>query len=121
MNAMCKLLRNTIGGLAALLFVCSVSVWAQNPSGAPPPPPTAAPDNGAAASPASPARGRHRANDEDGPRPVFGRIASIEKGSMKITRPDGSESVEEVDQPTDLIERSVQLMNNLRTEGWKVG
>ena len=37
-----------------------------------------------------------------------------------VTRPDGSESVEEVDQPTDLIERSVQLMNNLRTDGWKV-
>ena len=37
-----------------------------------------------------------------------------------VTHPDGSESVEEVDQPTDLIERSVQLMNNLRTEGWKV-
>jgi hypothetical protein len=37
-----------------------------------------------------------------------------------ITRPDGSESVEEVEQPTELIERSVQLMNSLRDEGWKV-
>jgi len=37
-----------------------------------------------------------------------------------VTRPDGTETVEEVDQPTDLIERSVQLMNNLRGEGWKV-
>ncbi len=37
-----------------------------------------------------------------------------------VTRPDGSEFVEEVDQPTDLIEKSVQLMNSLRTEGWKV-
>jgi hypothetical protein len=37
-----------------------------------------------------------------------------------VTRPDGSESVEEVDQPTDLIERSVELMNALRTEGWRV-
>ncbi len=37
-----------------------------------------------------------------------------------ITRPDGSESVEEVDEPTALIERSVQLMNTLRTEGWRV-
>lgn len=92
MNAMRKLLRNLIGGLAALLFVCSISVWAQNPSDAPPPPSNAAPDNGTSASPATPVRGRHRANDEDGPRPVFGRIASIEKGSMKITRPDGSET-----------------------------
>ncbi len=37
-----------------------------------------------------------------------------------ITRPDGSESIEEVDEPTELIERSVQLMNSLRTEGWRV-
>ena len=37
-----------------------------------------------------------------------------------ITHPDGSESVEEVDEPTELIERSVQLMNSLRGEGWRV-
>ena len=37
-----------------------------------------------------------------------------------ITRPDGTESVEEVDEPTELIERSVQLMNSLRGDGWKV-
>ena len=37
-----------------------------------------------------------------------------------ITRPDGSESIEEVDEPTELIERSVQLMNSLRGEGWHV-
>jgi hypothetical protein len=37
-----------------------------------------------------------------------------------LTRPDGSESVEEVDQPNELIERSVQLMNTLRSEGWRV-
>ena len=37
-----------------------------------------------------------------------------------ITRPDGSESVEEVEEPTALIERSVQLMNSLRGDGWKV-
>ena len=37
-----------------------------------------------------------------------------------ITRPDGSESVEEVDEPTELIERSVQLMNSLRVDGWHV-
>lgn len=92
MNAMRMLLRNTIGGLAALLFICTVSTWAQNPPDASPPP-NAAPDNGAAASPSSPGRGgRHRANDEDGPRPVFGRIASISNGSMKVTRPDGSET-----------------------------
>ena len=37
-----------------------------------------------------------------------------------ITRPDGTESVEEIDEPTALIERSVQLMNTLRGDGWKV-
>ena len=37
-----------------------------------------------------------------------------------ITRPDGSESIEEVDEPTELIERSVQLMNSLRSDGWRV-
>ena len=37
-----------------------------------------------------------------------------------ITRPDGTESVEEVDEPGELIERSVKLMNSLRGEGWKV-
>ena len=37
-----------------------------------------------------------------------------------ITRPDGTESIEEVDEPTELIERSVRLMNSLRGEGWKV-
>jgi len=39
---------------------------------------------------------------------------------LVVTRPDGSESVEELDQPTDLIERSVELMNDLRTEGWRI-
>ena len=38
-----------------------------------------------------------------------------------ITRPDGTESVEEVDEPSELIERSVELMNSLRGEGWRVG
>lgn len=37
-----------------------------------------------------------------------------------ITRPDGSESVEEVDEPTELIERSVKLMESLRIDGWHV-
>ena len=37
-----------------------------------------------------------------------------------ITRPDGTESVEEVDEPTELIERSVRFMNSLRGDGWRV-
>ena len=39
---------------------------------------------------------------------------------LVITHPDGTESVEEIDQATDLIERSVKLMNNLRDDGWRV-
>ena len=45
---------------------------------------------------------------------------SLGRYRVVITRPDGSESVEEVDEPTELIERSVELMNSLRGEGWKV-
>jgi hypothetical protein len=37
-----------------------------------------------------------------------------------ITHPDGSESVEEVNEPSELIERSVHLMNSLRGDGWHV-
>jgi hypothetical protein len=39
---------------------------------------------------------------------------------VSITRPDGTELIEEVKEPTELIERSVQLMNALRGDGWKV-
>jgi hypothetical protein len=35
-----------------------------------------------------------------------------------ITRSDGSESIEEVGEPTALIERSAQFMNSLRQDGW---
>jgi len=37
-----------------------------------------------------------------------------------ITRPDGTETIEEIKEPTELIERSVRLMNALRSDGWKV-
>jgi len=37
-----------------------------------------------------------------------------------VTKPDGSESIEEVEEPTELIERSVQFMNSLRSDGWRV-
>lgn len=42
------------------------------------------------------------------------------KYRVVITQPDGTESVEEVGEPTELIERSVQLMNSLRSDGWRV-
>jgi hypothetical protein len=37
-----------------------------------------------------------------------------------ITYPDGRQSVEEVDEPIELIERSIQLMNSLSGDGWRV-
>ena len=48
------------------------------------------------------------------------RDRSAGRYRVVITRPDGSESIEEVDEPTELIERSVQLMNSLRVDGWNV-
>jgi hypothetical protein len=48
------------------------------------------------------------------------RDRTVGRYRLVITRPDGSEVVEEVDQPTELIERSVQVMNSLRGEGWRV-
>ena len=39
---------------------------------------------------------------------------------LVLTHPDGTESVEQSDQATDLIERSVRLMNTLRNDGWRV-
>jgi hypothetical protein len=39
---------------------------------------------------------------------------------LVVTHPDGHESVEELDEPGQLIERSVELMNSLRGEGWNI-
>ena len=36
-----------------------------------------------------------------------------------ITQPDGTESVEDVAEPTVLIQRSAELMKSLRSEGWR--
>ena len=40
---------------------------------------------------------------------------------LVTTEPDGQRKVEEVDQPTELIERSVDQMRQLRKDGWKIG
>ncbi len=60
--------------------------------------------------------------DKDGERLRYEISHDRNSGCYRVvvTRPDGSESVEEVDQPNELIERSVQLMNTLRNEGWRV-
>jgi hypothetical protein len=60
--------------------------------------------------------------DRDGERLRYeiSRDRTAGRYRLIITRPDGSESVEEVDEPSRLIERSVELMNSLRGDGWHV-
>ena len=58
--------------------------------------------------------------DRDGERLRYEIQRERGRYRVVITRPDGTESIEEVDEPTELIERSVRLMNSLRSEGWKV-
>ena len=40
---------------------------------------------------------------------------------LVMTQADGQKKVEEVAQPSELIERSVRQMRQLREAGWKVG
>jgi hypothetical protein len=60
--------------------------------------------------------------DRDGQRLRYeiSRDRAAGRYRLIITQPDGSESVEEVDEPGQLIERSVELMNSLRVDGWHV-
>ena len=60
--------------------------------------------------------------DRDGERLRYeiSRDRAAGRYRLIITRPDGSESVEEVEEPSQLIERSVELMNSLRGDGWHV-
>jgi hypothetical protein len=58
--------------------------------------------------------------DRDGERLRYEIQRERGRYRVVINRPDGTESIEEVDEPTELIERSVQLMNSLRGDGWKV-
>lgn len=61
--------------------------------------------------------------DKDGERLRYeiSRDHNASRYQLIITLPDGSESVEEVAEPTELIERSVQPMNSLRVDGWRLG
>ncbi len=60
--------------------------------------------------------------DKDGEKLRYEILRDRADGKCRvvITQPDGTESIEEVDEPTELIERSVQLMNSLRSDGWRV-
>jgi len=60
--------------------------------------------------------------DRDGERLRYEIRRSRAEGRYRvvITQPDGTESVEEVQEPTELVERSAQLLQALRNDGWKV-
>jgi len=40
---------------------------------------------------------------------------------LVMTQADGQKKVEQVDQPSELIEKSVDQMKQLREDGWKIG
>ena len=40
---------------------------------------------------------------------------------LVLTQADGQKKVEHVDQPSELIEKSVDQMKQLREDGWKIG
>jgi len=60
--------------------------------------------------------------DKDGERLRYEIVRDPRSGRYRviITRPDGTESIEEVDEPTALVERSIKLMDELRGDGWRV-
>ena len=92
---MTKLIRERLGKvagvLAALLFLWPVVVCAQDAQA-----PDAAP-----AAPGSGGRQRRQSQDDTGARPVFGRIAAIQDGAIRITRPDGSETTVKITAQTE--------------------
>jgi hypothetical protein len=60
--------------------------------------------------------------DRDGKKLRYEICRDRERGRYRlvITHPDGHERVEEVDEPTELIERSARLMESLQDEGWHI-
>jgi len=51
-------------------------------------------------------------------------ISRDETGSgyrVIVLQPDGTQNVEQLDAATDLIERAVRLLRELRDDGWRVG
>ena len=60
--------------------------------------------------------------DKDGEklRYEINRDRSAGRYRLVITHPDGRESIEELEEPAALIQRSVELMNTLRGDGWHV-
>ena len=81
-NLMRCRLGKLISFLAVILFLSPAAAWAQDAQT--PDAPQSAPSAGG--------RQHRQGQDENGPRPVFGRITAIQDGSIRITRPDGSET-----------------------------
>jgi hypothetical protein len=92
--------------LLALFFSFFVVAWTQTPAQAPSSTPAQTPDATpanppSAANPTPGGRQRRQNQDENGPRPVFGRIVAIQDGVMKISRPDGSEATVKITSTTE--------------------
>jgi len=104
LNGMGNRFWQRIGGLSALFLLLAWFLpWltvaqVQTPAAPDPPPASPAPD-------ASPRPGgRHlqgQGQDDGGPRPVLGRIAAIQEGALRITRPDGSEQTVKITPKTE--------------------
>jgi hypothetical protein len=61
--------------------------------------------------------------DREGERLSY-EICRNEKGTgylLVLTATDGQKQVEHVNQPSELIERSIDQLRQLREAGWKVG
>jgi hypothetical protein len=97
------LLRQRIGMLSAILFACAlflpcfITGQTQTPTTPDPTPAGPTPEG----SPAPGGRQHRRNQDDDGTRPVFGRIAAIQDGAIRITKLDGSEQTVKVTPKTE--------------------
>jgi Domain of unknown function (DUF5666) len=109
-NLLAKRIASPLGTLFLFvsLFSCSVGAQPQTPATPTPTTPDAAP-NGQTPDAVPPTSGnaprdgrqRRRNDDDNGPRPVIGRIASIQDGAIRITRPDGSEQTVKITSKTE--------------------
>jgi len=83
-------------GRLGWLFAAILFLWPMGVRGQDAQTPDAAP-----AAPSLGGRQHRQGQDENGPRPVFGRIAAIQDGSIRITRPDGSETTIKITSQTE--------------------
>lgn len=89
-NLMQCRLGKLVSFLAVIVFLSPPAAWTQD-----------APTADAPSAPPAGGRQHRQGQDENGPRPVFGRIAAIQDGSIRITRPDGSETTVKITPQTE--------------------